>query len=222
MRRRALTIAVPVAIFIVVFGFSAVALPLGRAEQWLQLRVGSSWTEILANTLFRWGAAPSAIILYLIARLHHRIPKEGLNLSITVGPWSLGKQSVVGLIAGIVCAIPAFIGMLLFSEHRLTWSFEPYAFIGNVFSDFYKEFMYRGYLLGAITYRSQDPVAAIILSSSLCAVGHIFATTPETIAIFFITALWAILTIRSRSLLPAYIAHLIMDLTLMQLRGIQI
>lgn len=175
--------------------------------------------ELVANLLFRWGAAPTALLLVLIATLW-RVPSSAMFLEPRSGCATLSSQLGIGTLVGIGCAIPVLIGMSIGSEHHVVPTFVPWAMAGNCFSDFYKEFIFRGFLLGGLIHYDLDRTSALLISASLSALSHFLASPLELSGAFIISLLWGIMTLRCRSLLPAYIAHLCVDMALMQLRGI--
>jgi membrane protease YdiL (CAAX protease family) len=135
---------------------------------------------------------------------------RGLALGMPERPkeaWLAALASGLGLTA-LVMAVFAAMGALVIEPHP-DW---PVMF-ANFVSNFYEEFIFRGAILGlllAVMGRERRWPAAVISSLLFCQ-GHLHYP-PVLIATVFAAGLtWAWLTIRYRSLWPAWVSHTLSD-----------
>jgi membrane protease YdiL (CAAX protease family) len=121
--------------------------------------------------------------------------------------WLAGLVSGLGLTA-LVMATLAALGALVIEPHP-NW---PVLF-ANFVSNFYEEFIYRGAILGLLltVLDRQRAWAAAIISAVLFCQGHLHYP-PALLATVFVAGLvWAWMTIRYRSLWPAWVSHTLAD-----------
>jgi membrane protease YdiL (CAAX protease family) len=121
--------------------------------------------------------------------------------------WLAGLLSGLGLTALVMAALAAF-GALVFEPHP-NW---PVMF-ANFVSNFYEEFIYRGAILGLLlkVLGRQRTWPAALISAVLFCQGHLHYP-PALLATVLVAGLtWAWLTIRYRSLWPAWISHTLAD-----------
>ena len=121
--------------------------------------------------------------------------------------WLAGLLSGLGLTA-LVMAVLAALGALVF-EPRPNW---PVLF-ANFVSNFYEELIYRGAILGLLlkVMDRQRPWASALISALLFCQGHLHYP-PALVATVLVAGLvWAWLTIRYRSLWPAWVSHTLAD-----------
>ena len=135
---------------------------------------------------------------------------RGLALGLPERPkeaWWAGILSGLGLTA-LVMAVLAAMGALVFEPHP-NW---PVLF-ANFVSNFYEEFIFRGAILGFLLkvldgWRTR--IAALISAVLFCQ-GHL-QYPPTLLATVFVAGLvWAWMTIRYRSLWPAWLSHTLAD-----------
>ena len=84
----------------------------------------------------------------------------------------------------------------------------------NFASNFYEEFIYRGAILGLLAkvLGRQHAWLAAFLSAALFCQGHLHYP-PALVAVVFVAGLaWAGMTLRYRSLWPAWVSHTLADL----------
>jgi|CXWL01.1.fsa_nt_gi membrane protease YdiL (CAAX protease family) len=88
---------------------------------------------------------------------------------------------------------------------------KPWIAVGNIFSNFYEEFVFRGFILVALTAAIGFWPAAIVSS---VAFGATHAQYPLSLqALIAVTALlWAWVTQRTGDLMAPYLAHMTLDL----------
>ena len=135
---------------------------------------------------------------------------RGLALGLPERPkeaWLAGLVSGLGLTALIMAAL-AVLGALVFEPHP-NW---PVMF-ANFVSNFYEEFIYRGAILGLLLKvldRQRAWLAALVTALLFCQ-GHLHYP-PALVATVFVAGLtWAWMTIRYRSLWPAWVSHTLAD-----------
>jgi len=135
---------------------------------------------------------------------------RGLALGLPERPkeaWWAGILSGLGLTA-LVMAVLAAMGALVFEPHP-NW---PVLF-ANFVSNFYEEFIFRGAILGfllKVLDGRRTRIAALISAVLFCQ-GHL-QYPPTLLATVFVAGLvWAWMTIRYRSLWPAWLSHTLAD-----------
>jgi len=135
---------------------------------------------------------------------------RGLSLGKPERPreaWLAGLVSGLGLTALVMAAL-ASLGALVFEPHP-NW---PVLF-ANFVSNFYEEFIFRGAILGlllAVMGRQRTWPAALISAVLFCQ-GHL-QYPPALLATVLVAGLvWAWMTIRYRSLWPAWVSHTLAD-----------
>jgi membrane protease YdiL (CAAX protease family) len=135
---------------------------------------------------------------------------RGLSLGRPERPreaWLAGLLSGLGLTA-LVLAVVASFGPLVRLPHP-DW---PVLF-ANFVSNFYEEFIFRGAILGLLlaVRGSARTWPAAVISAVLFCQGHL-QYPPALLATVLVAGLvWAWLTIRYRSLWPAWLSHTIAD-----------
>jgi hypothetical protein len=121
--------------------------------------------------------------------------------------WVAGLVSGLGLSA-LVVAVLAALGPVALDPHP-NW---PVLF-ANFVSNFYEEFIYRGAILGLLlkVLDRQRAWPAALISAVLFCQGHLHYP-PALVATVFVAGLaWAWMTIRYRSLWPAWVSHTLAD-----------
>jgi membrane protease YdiL (CAAX protease family) len=86
--------------------------------------------------------------------------------------------------------------------------------LGNVFSNFYEEFIARGFLLLALRAAFNSTLAAVIVTSLIFGVGHDQYPLFERCVIALSAALQCVVFLRTRSLWSTWITHEVYDLIL--------
>ncbi|MFN8573055.1 MAG: CPBP family intramembrane glutamic endopeptidase [Gemmatimonadaceae bacterium] len=122
--------------------------------------------------------------------------------------WLSGALSGLGLTALVVAVIASF-GPLTRQLHP-DW---PVLF-ANFVSNFYEEFIFRGVILGLLlkVLGRQRSWAASLASALLFCQGHL-QYPPRLLATVLVAGIvWAWLTIRYRSLWPAWLSHTLADI----------
>lgn len=121
--------------------------------------------------------------------------------------WWAAVLSGLGLTALVMGALAA-LGALVFEPHP-DW---PVMF-ANYASNFYEELIYRGAILGLllrVVGRERAWLAALISSLLFCQ-GHLHYPPALVAAVLVAGLTWAWLTIRYRSLWPAWVSHTLAD-----------
>ena len=121
--------------------------------------------------------------------------------------WLIGVVSGLGLTALVMGALAA-LGALVYEPHP-NW---PVMF-ANFVSNFYEEFIFRGAILGLLlkALDGQRTWLAALISALLFCQGHLHYP-PALVATVFVAGLvWAWMTIRYRSLWPAWVSHTLSD-----------
>jgi membrane protease YdiL (CAAX protease family) len=121
--------------------------------------------------------------------------------------WLAGVLSGLGLIALVLVTLKT-LGPVVFEPHP-NW---PVLF-ANFASNFYEEFIYRGVILGLLlkALNGQHRWLAALSSALLFSQGHLHYP-PIFVAVVLAGGLtWAWLTLRYRSLWPAWVSHMVAD-----------
>ena len=135
---------------------------------------------------------------------------RGLSLGKPERPreaWLAGLVSGLGLTALVMAAL-ASLGALVFEPHP-NW---PVLF-ANFVSNFYEELIFRGAILGlllTVLGRERRWPAALISAALFCQ-GHLHYPPLLIVTVFVAGVTWACMTIRYRSLWPAWVSHTMAD-----------
>jgi hypothetical protein len=121
--------------------------------------------------------------------------------------WLAGVLSGLGLTALVMGALAA-LGALVYEPHPNY----PVLF-ANFISNFYEEFIFRGAILGLLltVLGSQRTTVAAVVSALLFCQGHLQYPPALLATVFVAGVLWAWLTIRYKSLWPAWLSHTVAD-----------
>lgn len=136
--------------------------------------------------------------------------RRGLALARPERPreaWLVGLLSGLALTA-LVLGVVAAMGALVTAPHP-DW---PVTF-ANFVSNFYEEFVFRGAILGLLlkVMGREHAWPASIISALLFCQGHL-QYPPALLATVFVAGVtWAWMTIRYRSLWPAWLSHTLAD-----------
>lgn len=130
-------------------------------------------------------------------------------------PFALSRSVAVWALAGGAISVLACLAFLpLAGLGKLTWvGFDGWKIAGNVFSNFYEEFIFRGFLLAALTALLGFWPAAVV-SSLVFAFTH--GQYPLSLQLFIAatSVFWCWLVRHTRSLWSAYGAHMIVDVVI--------
>ena len=117
----------------------------------------------------------------------------------------------IGAAAGVL--IVPFIGAALAAVGALKLKFEPnfLLMIGNLFSNFYEEYIYRGTLLAILMKYVGNKSVAITVSALVFCQGHLHFPLPLLLVVFLSALLWGAMVLRYQSIWPAWLSHCVMD-----------
>lgn len=121
--------------------------------------------------------------------------------------WVVGLLSGFALIA-LTLAVARALGPLP-AAGPPNW---PVVF-ANFVSNFYEEFIYRGAILGllvGVLGRERSGFAAVVSAALFCQ-GHLHYPLPLVAVVFVGGLAWAWMTVRYRSLWPAWVSHTAAD-----------
>ncbi|HVU20419.1 MAG TPA: CPBP family intramembrane glutamic endopeptidase [Rhizomicrobium sp.] len=118
-------------------------------------------------------------------------------------------------VSGAVIAIAATIALILATGMgTLRWiGIDPWGIAGNVFSNFYEEFIFRGFVLAGLAVVIGFWPAAIV-ASGLWAAQHTQFPWELRVLIGAIGIVWCWVRVRARTLWAPYLSHEIMDTVL--------
>ena len=121
--------------------------------------------------------------------------------------WLVALVSGLALTA-LTVAVASALGALKMAPHP-NW---PVLF-ANFVSNFYEEFIYRGAILGLLAkvLGRQHPWPAALISAALFCQGHLHYPLALVAVVFVAGLAWAGMTIRYRSLWPAWVSHTLAD-----------
>lgn len=203
---------------------SCVALAYGstwQPERWM-LAQGMAWLgepryagfvgKFLPHALL-YSTLPAAIcaVLWLI-----------LSKARLLTPIALGRgRSLVGYgVLGAFAAIAATIALITTTGMgTLRWiGIDPWGVAGNAFSNFYEEFIFRGFILAGLTAVVGFWPAAIV-ASGLWAAQHTQFPLSLQFLIGATGVFWCWIRVRARTIWASYLSHEIMDTVLDALIG---
>ena len=119
---------------------------------------------------------------------------------------------LVGFLSGIPLFFLALLALNISGEHlRWTWQPDTLDIFANLFSNFYEELLYRGIILAFLTKYLGSHNQAAMVSALLFCHGHLRYPVPMLFMTFAVSVFWAWLSHRSKSLLPAYCSHVVVD-----------
>jgi membrane protease YdiL (CAAX protease family) len=156
---------------------------------------------LLYSTL---GAGISALLWWLFVRAGLLAPPQ-LRGS--------GRIILLGVVGGILSlAVTLAVAWAIFPAGAIHWIDPvPWKIAGNLFSNFFEEFIFRGFILAAL-----QPVAgfwvAALASSALWAVTHTQYPLAGQLLIFVIGVGYCWLLREAGSLWAPYTAHMVLDL----------
>jgi membrane protease YdiL (CAAX protease family) len=136
-------------------------------------------------------------------------------------PLTQGNGTIAYGILGALVAIVATVAWILATPGigSLRWmGIDPWGVAGNIFSNFYEEFIFRGFILAGLAAVIGFWPAAII-ASGLWAAQHTQYPLGLRVLIGSIGIVWCWIRIRARTLWAPYLAHEIMDTALDALIG---
>lgn len=155
---------------------------------------------LLYSTL---GAAFCALAWWLLVRAR-LLPPPQLALTSRAALW--------GLVGGAVSVAISLLFLPLAHLGQLHWiGFDGWSIAGNLFSNFYEEFIFRGLLLVGLTAVVGFWPAAVISS---IAFGAVHTQYPLTLRVYIavVAVFWCWLARHARSLWAPWGAHMLTDL----------
>ena len=199
IRLRGLAVAAAVTATYLVVG-AYVNLPLREA---LKRAVGGHvpyWLDHIAFMLLAYLVVATLLAWKLV----------GLGQTYLRRPTDL-RAWPIGAAAGVL--IVPFIGAALAAVGALKLMFEPnfLLMLGNVFSNFYEEYIFRGTLLAILMKCLGNKPAAITVTALVFCQGHLHFPLPLLLVVFLSALLWGAMVLRYQSLWPAWLSHCVMD-----------
>lgn len=121
--------------------------------------------------------------------------------------WWMGAATGL-LLTGVVAGAIATLGPLV-----IAWHPDYPVMLANFISNWYEEFVFRGVILALLLHALGDRPAwiATTISALLFLQGHLTYPPALLAAVFVGGYLWAWMTIRYRSLWPAWLSHTVAD-----------
>jgi len=135
-------------------------------------------------------------------------------------PLGKGNRPLAKLLIVGIGVVPLVLGVIATGQgSAIRWiDPDPWSIAGNVFSNFYEEFIFRGFLLAALAaVIGFVPAAAV--TSALWAATHTQYPLSLQITIFVVGVVLAWLAQSARTIWAPYGAHMIMDVVLDSLVG---
>jgi membrane protease YdiL (CAAX protease family) len=129
-------------------------------------------------------------------------------------PVSPRKAWLAGLASGLVLLVVVIGALAIQGQLAFGLAVHPGALLGNLFSNFYEELIGRGCVLGllvAVLGRGRGRWLAVLIEALLFCQGHRQYPLPLLSAVFLAGVIWALITLRFRSLWPAYVGHMVVD-----------
>lgn len=131
-------------------------------------------------------------------------------------PLTRGRHFIAYGVAGALVAIAATVALVLVVPGlgSLRWiGIDPWGVAGNVFSNFYEEFIFRGFMLAGLAAVIGFWPAAVV-ASGLWAAQHTQYPLSLRVLIGSVGIVWCWVRLRARTLWTPYLSHEIMDTVL--------
>jgi len=185
-------------------------------EHWV-LAHGMAWLGEPAYAGFTGKFLPHLLLYSTLPALICAVPWLMLSNAGLLAPIPLTRgNNLVGYgVLGALVAIAATIALMLATGMAtLRWvGIDAWGVAGNVFSNFYEEFIFRGFILAGLTAVVGFWPGAII-ASGLWAAQHTQFPVSLRVLIGAVGIVWCWIRIRARTLWAPYLAHEIMDTVL--------
>jgi len=136
-------------------------------------------------------------------------------------PFGKGQRPLGKILVAALAAIALVLGVLVATGQgsAIRWiEPDPWSLAGNVFSNFYEEFIFRGFLLAALAAVIRFWPAAVVTSASWAATHTQYPFSLQ-LTIFATGLLLAWVVRSARTIWAPYGAHMIMDVVLDSLVG---
>lgn len=164
-----------------------------------------------------WGILVPHVLLYttvmaaLAAAFWYAFARAGWLPDPPLG--NLRRALVPGLVAGIVALLVSIAtAFLFFPPGMVHWiDPDPWKIAGNIFSNFYEEFVWRGFLLFGLRKLIGFWPAAVVSAASW-AVFHTQYPLSGQLLIFAVGVGFAWLVRKTNSLWAPYVAHEVLDI----------
>lgn len=180
---------------------------------WLRVRVLEAfgnppyegvWVFLPHVFLYSTLSALVAALLWAALSATRVLPEPEFRMDGKVALWGIG-----GGLAALALTLGYF---LIFYPPGMVHWIEPkvWSIAGNVFSNFYEEFLYRGFLLVALTAALGFWPAAVLSS---IAFGATHTQYPLDLQVLIAAAgfMWAVVQRQARSIWAPYISHMVLD-----------
>lgn len=154
--------------------------------------------EILDITPFYWALMFNFIIIGIIAflTLKYLCPNWKLGLNANGIKIGLKKYGIIGIIVGIISGIAFYIGLQPFNYKPTIWKVLIEGIIYYIGVAIVEELYVRGLLLNfieRILYKKKNnTIIAIIVSSTIFGLGHIFGVLGQPILVIITKVIWTI------------------------------
>jgi len=161
------------------------------------------WVLIPHVFLYSTLSAVIAAVLWVALRSAGMLPAMSFRFDLDVALWG-----IAGGVATLAVTIAFFEALYPGAIHYIAP--KPWSIAGNVFSNFYEEFLYRGFLLVALTEALGFWPAALITS---VAFGATHTQFPLDVRALIAGAgfMWAVVARQARSLWAPYVSHMVLD-----------
>lgn len=154
--------------------------------------------EVLDITPFYWILMFNFIIISIIAffTLKYLCPNWKLGLNKKELKNGLKKYGILGIIVGVISGIAFYIGLKPFNYSPTIWKVLIEGIIYYIGVAIVEELYVRGLLLNLIEKicykKKNNTIIAIILSSIIFGLGHIFGVLGQSIFIIITKVIWTI------------------------------
>jgi membrane protease YdiL (CAAX protease family) len=172
-----------------------------------------------ANSRMLWDIPRICLILYLLWRNREPFARIGLTGKRLGGNFAIGIAGYFGLriVTGMVSRAAFTLG-LRSSHYQYNNPHHPgeiaYSVIYVAVGVFIEELFYRGYLLLRLTAILRNLPAAVLLSSLLFALQHLYQGWPGVIGAGIGGIFYALIFVECKSLLPSTVMHFLRNFVL--------
>ena len=165
------------------------------------------WAMLVHRHLLAWWSWVPAVVFGLAAMLIFRCNLREVFLLPAPSDWSARKSAGVSLVIALLMSALIFAGAWNQVDPAFHWGLMA----GNLFSNFYEELFFRGFLLGMLLRFSRRRWWAIVVTAAYFTLAHGQYHGWESFGFFLLALPFGWLTWKSGWILWPYLVHMLVD-----------